>query len=114
ASTTAAAAAAAGALRVSLLRLGGSINSRSLLQQFYNSLPIRRRFRKALKKGVLVWCKGQLKLPPVAAEGYPLSSNLLPPQHKQPHMQQQQLQRCSKPFKGRIQDLKAERIWFQD
>ncbi|SBT34603.1 conserved Plasmodium protein, unknown function [Plasmodium ovale wallikeri] len=35
----------------------------SILQQFYNRLPIRKKYIKAIKKGTLIWDKGQVPLP---------------------------------------------------
>ncbi|KAF8822646.1 hypothetical protein IE077_003244 [Cardiosporidium cionae] len=46
-------------------RFSSHNNSVSVLQQFYNHLPIRKKYRRALKRGTLIWDKGQMKIPPV-------------------------------------------------
>ncbi|SBO22108.1 conserved Plasmodium protein, unknown function [Plasmodium knowlesi strain H] len=43
-------------------RYKSHINSVSILQQFYNRLPIRKKYIKAIKKGTLIWDKGQVSL----------------------------------------------------
>lgn len=35
-------------------------NSVSILQQFYNRLSIRKKYIKAIKRGTLIWDKGQV------------------------------------------------------
>ncbi|CAK8999149.1 Hypothetical protein SCF082_LOCUS5940 [Durusdinium trenchii] len=70
-------------------------NSVSLLQQFYNKLPIRKKFRVALRRGTMVMCPktGQVRIPPLAISGYDDKKN---------------------PYRGRLEDLRAPRVWFKD
>lgn len=95
--------------------LWGSINSRSLLDQFYLRLPVRRRFKKALMRGTLVWDKGQVRLPPIAVAGIPLSKKLLPPHHLQHQATTPQGRKTQPPNKKlALHRLRSQRIWFQD
>mmetsp|Transcript_9009 Transcript_9009/g.20033 ORF Transcript_9009/g.20033 Transcript_9009/m.20033 type:complete len:131 (+) Transcript_9009:42-434(+) len=72
---------------------GGLINKRSLLTQHYNRLPIRKKWRTALKKGTFFWCSrtGQIKMPPLKIAGYDEKN----------------------PYRGRFEDLRATRVEFK-
>nr|CEL64953.1 TPA: hypothetical protein BN1204_008175_1 [Neospora caninum Liverpool] len=94
-------------LRMSSVRLAGHKHSESVLQQFYNRLPVRKRFLKAIRKGTLIWDKGQVKIPPIAMQGYGLPNKLVLPHQKE-------FNNKLPKFKGKINQLKATRIWFQD
>ncbi|KYK67440.1 hypothetical protein TGPRC2_253830 [Toxoplasma gondii TgCatPRC2] len=94
-------------LRLSPVLLAGHKHSESVLQQFYNRLPVRKRFLKAIRKGTLIWDKGQVKIPPIAMQGYGLPNKLVLPHQKE-------FNNKLPKFKGKINQLKATRIWFQD
>ncbi|PFH32697.1 hypothetical protein BESB_013090 [Besnoitia besnoiti] len=94
-------------IRLSPPLLAGHKHSESVLQQFYNRLPVRKRFLKAIRKGTLIWDKGQVKIPPIAMQGYGLPNKLVLPH-------QQEFNNKLPKFKGKINHLKAPRIWFQD
>eukprot|EP00434_Breviolum_minutum_P033712 symbB.v1.2.029831.t1/scaffold3306.1/size59376/1 len=70
-------------------------NSVSLLQQWYRKMPIRRKWRKAIKKGTMIMCErtGQVRIPPLAMSGYDEKKN---------------------PYRGRFEDLRSTRVWFKD
>ncbi|CAI7720216.1 conserved Plasmodium protein, unknown function [Plasmodium vivax] len=80
------------------------LNSVSILQQFYNRLPIRKRYIKAIKKGTLVWDKGQVKIPPLKIEGYDPPKKCLSPLVKNRNNQ----------YRGSFLNLRAHRVEFQD
>mmetsp|Transcript_43760 Transcript_43760/g.127364 ORF Transcript_43760/g.127364 Transcript_43760/m.127364 type:complete len:129 (-) Transcript_43760:29-415(-) len=71
------------------------INSRSLLEQYYRKLPIRKKFRRAMMRGTMVMCDrtGQVKIPPIAISGYDEKKN---------------------PYRGRFEDLRSPRVWLKD
>ncbi|SBT35036.1 conserved protein, unknown function [Plasmodium ovale wallikeri] len=80
----------------------------SILQQFYNRLPIRKKYIKAIKKGTLIWDKGQVplpssgahqavKIPPLKIEGYDPPKKCLSPLVKNRNNQ----------YRGKFQNLKA-------
>ncbi|CAE7223741.1 slc38a2, partial [Symbiodinium pilosum] len=71
------------------------INSVSLLRQYYNRLPVRRKYRRAIMKGTMVMCEktGQVRIPPLAISGYDERRN---------------------PYRGRFEDLRSTRIWLKD
>uniref|UniRef100_A0A3B0NDK4 Uncharacterized protein n=1 Tax=Theileria annulata TaxID=5874 RepID=A0A3B0NDK4_THEAN len=79
-------------------------NSVSILQQFYNKLPIRKKYIKAIKRGTLIWDKGQVRIPPIIAEGYdPPKYCLLPNEkHRNNH------------YKGRFENLTSKKVSFYD
>lgn len=85
-------------------RFKSHLNSVSILQQFYNRLPIRKRYIKAIKKGTLIWDKGQVKIPPLKIEGYDPPKKCLSPFSKNRNNQ----------YKGRFEHLKASRVEFYD
>ncbi|CAA9987979.1 conserved protein, unknown function [Plasmodium knowlesi strain H] len=85
-------------------RYKSHINSVSILQQFYNRLPIRKKYIKAIKKGTLIWDKGQVKIPPLKIEGYDPPKKCLSPLVKNRNYQ----------YRGGFQNLKAHRVEFQD
>ncbi|CDU16473.1 hypothetical protein YYC_03403 [Plasmodium yoelii 17X] len=85
-------------------RFKSHINSVSILQQFYNRLPIRKKYIKAIKKGTLIWDKGQVKIPPLKIEGYDPPKKCLSPLTKNRNNQ----------YRGNFQNLKAHRVEFQD
>lgn len=85
-------------------RFRSHVNSETTLQQHYNRLPIRKKFLRAVKRGTLVWDKGQVKLPPIAIEGYDPPRRTLTSFQK--HMRNQ--------FKGKLHTLRARRLWFHD
>ena len=68
-------------------------NKSSLLQVFYKRHNIRKQYVKALQRGQLVSVDGQIRLPPIAMQGYDETKN---------------------PYKGRFEDCRAGRIWFKD
>ncbi|CBZ50346.1 unnamed protein product [Neospora caninum Liverpool] len=55
----------------------------------------------------LIWDKGQVKIPPIAMQGYGLPNKLVLPHQKE-------FNNKLPKFKGKINQLKATRIWFQD
>lgn len=57
--------------------------------------------------GTLIWDKGQVKIPPIAMQGYALPNKLVLPHQREFN------QRLPK-FKGKISQVKSPRIWFQD
>mmetsp|Transcript_46907 Transcript_46907/g.73214 ORF Transcript_46907/g.73214 Transcript_46907/m.73214 type:complete len:138 (-) Transcript_46907:42-455(-) len=71
------------------------INSVSLLQQYYNKLPVRKKWKKAIRRGTMIWCEktGQVKIPPIAIAGYDEKKN---------------------PYRGKLENLRSPRIWFKD
>ncbi|SBT76881.1 conserved protein, unknown function [Plasmodium ovale] len=85
-------------------RFKSHLNSVSILQQFYNRLPIRKKYIKAIKKGTLIWDKGQVKIPPLKIEGYDPPKKCLSPLVKNRNNQ----------YRGKFQNLKAHRVEFQD
>lgn len=70
------------------------VNSTSLLQQYYNSLPITKKWRRAIKKGTMMWCerRGQVVMPPISVQGY---------------------ERVPGGYKGRIENCRAQRLTFK-
>ncbi|GFE53901.1 hypothetical protein BaOVIS_013050 [Babesia ovis] len=79
-------------------------NSVSILQQHYNRLPIRKKFIRAIKRGTLVWDRGQVKIPPLLCEGYdPPKQCLLPNETYR-----------RKQYRGRFENLKSKRVSFYD
>ncbi|KAI4838996.1 hypothetical protein MKS88_002508 [Plasmodium brasilianum] len=89
---------------LSLKRFKSHLNSVSILQQFYNRLPIRKKYIKAIKKGTLIWDKGQVKIPPLKIEGYDPPKKCLSPLVKNRNNQ----------YRGKFQNLKSHRVEFQD
>ncbi|CRG95315.1 conserved protein, unknown function [Plasmodium gallinaceum] len=87
-----------------LKRYKSHLNSVSILQQFYNRLPIRKKYIKAIKKGTLIWDKGQVKIPPLKIEGYDPPKKCLSPLSKNRNNQ----------YRGRFENLKSHRVEFQD
>uniref|UniRef100_A0A7S1F7C3 Uncharacterized protein n=1 Tax=Noctiluca scintillans TaxID=2966 RepID=A0A7S1F7C3_NOCSC len=70
------------------------INSVSLLQQYYKSMPIRKKWRKAIQKGTMIWCNktGQVRIPPMTIQGYDAKN----------------------PYRGKWTDLRAPRVYLKD
>ncbi|CAD7963024.1 unnamed protein product [Amoebophrya sp. A25] len=68
--------------------------TKTQLQQVYCSLPLRRRWRKALQKGTMKWDEkvGQLLMPTLVIEGH---------------------EKGKKPYKGRLENCRSQRIMFQ-
>ncbi|KAK1441873.1 hypothetical protein BgAZ_502050 [Babesia gibsoni] len=79
-------------------------NSVSILQQHYNRLPIRKKFIKAIKRGTLVWDRGQVKIPPILCEGYDPPKQCLLPNEKNKNRQ----------YRGRFEKLQSKRVSFYD
>ncbi|CAE8585775.1 unnamed protein product [Polarella glacialis] len=76
------------------VRWKNQINSVSLLRQYYNRMPIRKKWRKAIMRGTMVMCEktGQVKMPTLAISGYDEKN----------------------PYRGRFENLKSTRVWFKD
>jgi hypothetical protein len=68
-------------------------NRSSLLQIYYKRHSIRPKYLRALQRGQLVSVNGQIRIPPLGMQGYDEHVN---------------------PYKGRIEDCRAPRIWFKD
>lgn len=68
--------------------------TKTMLQQFYCAMPIRKRYRTALKKGTMKWCekRGQVLIPPLIIEGH---------------------EKGKTPFKGKFENCRSQRIMFQ-
>ncbi|CDR97629.1 hypothetical protein, conserved [Babesia bigemina] len=79
-------------------------NSVSILQQHYNRLPIRKKFIRAIKRGTLVWDRGQVKIPPLHCEGYDPPRQCLLPNER--HRRRQ--------YRGRFEHLQSKRVSFFD
>eukprot|EP00930_Biecheleria_cincta_P003820 TRINITY_DN104730_c0_g1_i1.p2 TRINITY_DN104730_c0_g1~~TRINITY_DN104730_c0_g1_i1.p2 ORF type:complete len:115 (-),score=22.64 TRINITY_DN104730_c0_g1_i1:237-548(-) len=77
------------------VRWKNQINSVSLLRQYYNRMPIRKKWRKAIMRGTMIMCEktGQVKMPPIAISGYDEKKN---------------------PYRGRFEQLRSTRVWFKD
>mmetsp|Transcript_56795 Transcript_56795/g.157215 ORF Transcript_56795/g.157215 Transcript_56795/m.157215 type:complete len:123 (-) Transcript_56795:92-460(-) len=71
------------------------INSVSLLRQYYNRMPIRKKWRRAILRGTMIMCEktGQVRMPPIAISGYDDKKN---------------------PYRGKFEHLRSPRIWFKD
>ena len=65
----------------------------SLLQIYYKRHNIRHKYLRALKRGQLVSVDGQIRIPPIAMQGYDESTS---------------------PYKGRLENCRAPRLWFKD
>lgn len=85
-------------------RFKSHLNSVSILQQFYNRLPIRKKYIKAIRKGTLIWDKGQVKIPPLKIEGFDPPKKCLSPLTKNRNNQ----------YRGKFENLRAHRVEFQD
>ena len=84
-----------GLLQSSHICLGNThMCTKTQLQQVYCSLPIRRRWRTALKKGTMKWDEkiGQLLMPPLIVEGH---------------------EKGKPPYKGKFRNCRAQRVMFQ-
>eukprot|EP00927_Polykrikos_kofoidii_P074709 TRINITY_DN70736_c0_g1_i1.p1 TRINITY_DN70736_c0_g1~~TRINITY_DN70736_c0_g1_i1.p1 ORF type:complete len:126 (-),score=18.86 TRINITY_DN70736_c0_g1_i1:47-424(-) len=70
-------------------------NSESLFQQYYNNLKIRKKWKRAIRKGTFIWCEktGQVRIPTVGMSGYDEKKN---------------------PFKGRFENCRSPRVWLKD
>ncbi|BAM41376.1 conserved hypothetical protein [Theileria orientalis strain Shintoku] len=79
-------------------------NSVSILQQHYNRLKIRKKYIRAIKRGTLVWDRGQVKIPPIKAENYDPPKYCLLPNEK--HKKGQ--------YKGRFENLTSKKVSFYD
>mmetsp|Transcript_72006 Transcript_72006/g.166760 ORF Transcript_72006/g.166760 Transcript_72006/m.166760 type:complete len:126 (-) Transcript_72006:157-534(-) len=77
------------------VRWKNQINSVSLLRQYYNRMPIRKKWRKAIMKGTMVMCEktGQVRIPPLVISGYDEKKN---------------------PYRGKWEHLRSPRVWFRD
>mmetsp|Transcript_2296 Transcript_2296/g.5081 ORF Transcript_2296/g.5081 Transcript_2296/m.5081 type:complete len:107 (-) Transcript_2296:49-369(-) len=69
--------------------------SKSLLVQYYKGIPVRKKYRTALKRGLVVWDhnNGCIKLPPVAVQGYDENTN---------------------PYRGTFENCRSTRVWYKD
>lgn len=86
-------------------RWRGHHNTTSLLQQHYNRLAIRRKYKRAIRKGTLCWDKGQVKIPPISIMGFDPPKKHLPPLCKKTSLNL---------YKGKFEDIRAPRIRFLD
>ena len=68
-------------------------NKSSLLQIFYKRHCVRKKFLRALKRGQLVSVDGQIRIPPLAMQGY---------------------DETRRPYRGSIENCRAPRLWFKD
>ncbi|CEM28373.1 unnamed protein product [Vitrella brassicaformis CCMP3155] len=68
-------------------------NSKTILNQWYDSLPLTKRWKRAIRKGTMVWEKGQVKIPRLKVEGYDCKTN---------------------PYRGPLSALRSPRIEIQD
>eukprot|EP00922_Rhytidocystis_sp_ex-Travisia-forbesii_P004366 GHVS01006354.1.p1 GENE.GHVS01006354.1~~GHVS01006354.1.p1 ORF type:complete len:177 (-),score=22.28 GHVS01006354.1:30-560(-) len=85
-------------------RYRGHQNVTSLLHQHYNRLPISKKYRKAIRKGSLIWDKGQVKIPPISILGYDLPKKCQPPYSKA----------GNNIYKGKLENLRVSKIRFAD
>mmetsp|Transcript_26018 Transcript_26018/g.51029 ORF Transcript_26018/g.51029 Transcript_26018/m.51029 type:complete len:117 (+) Transcript_26018:250-600(+) len=68
--------------------------SKSVIFQAVQRLPIRKRFKRAIRMGLMVYEKGQVKLPPIAVAGYDVNG--------------------PNKYRGKLENCRATRISFHD
>lgn len=66
-------------------------NQYSFLQRYYDQLPIRKRYIRAIKRGTLVMDRGQVRIPKLGMEG------LKPGE-----------------YKGKFEHLRSKKVWYHD